>query len=336
MGITVKSLTYSYGHRKILDSVSFFVQDNEIMTILGPSGVGKTTLLKLLCGMITPQEGHIDFTHGDSFQNVLLVFQDYLLFPHMTVTENIAFGLKVRHVKKQVIEARVAEMIGDFNLKGLENQYPDQLSGGQQQRVALARAIVLRPKVLLLDEPFASLDGNLRQQMYDLLNRLKQRYHLSIIVVSHDLQDAFTLSDRIMILLNAKVQQVASPQQLYNDPSSLEVAHFLGGFNFLTGRISGDEFYLQNTKMAVNNPDNVQGRAVLLVPQSIRAQVAKDGEGLPVTVERNFWQPTGQTVVLRAGNQAMRLSGLSGEEQLVVGQRCWLNLPSNHLRVFSD
>lgn len=165
MGLNVKNISYRYGKREIVNDVSFSVGEDEIITLFGPSGVGKTTILKMIVGMLTPQTGTIEFTGESTPENTLLVFQDYLLFPHMTVAENIAFGLKMRHVARTEVTQRVQEMVAEFQLGGLEKQYPAQLSGGQQQRVALARAIILRPKLLLLDEPFSSLDSNLRQQM---------------------------------------------------------------------------------------------------------------------------------------------------------------------------
>lgn len=242
MGLNVKNISYRYGKREIVNDVSFSVGEDEIITLFGPSGVGKTTILKMIVGMLTPQTGTIEFTGESTPENTLLVFQDYLLFPHMTVAENIAFGLKMRHVARTEVTQRVQEMVAEFQLGGLEKQYPAQLSGGQQQRVALARAIILRPKLLLLDEPFSSLDSNLRQQMYEYLRRLQAHYHFGVIMVSHDQQETFLLSTRVVVLANQRVQQVASPQELYAHPANRTVADFLGSFNYLTGEANGESF----------------------------------------------------------------------------------------------
>lgn len=327
MGLNVKNISYRYGKREIVNDVSFSVGEDEIITLFGPSGVGKTTILKMIVGMLTPQTGTIEFTGESTPENTLMVFQDYLLFPHMTVAENIAFGLKMRHVARTEVTQRVQEMVAEFQLGGLEKQYPAQLSGGQQQRVALARAIILRPKLLLLDEPFSSLDSNLRQQMYEYLRRLQAHYHFGVIMVSHDQQETFLLSTRVVVLANQRVQQVASPQELYAHPANRTVADFLGSFNYLTGEANGESFEVAGCQLSVANPDQLQGPATLLVPFLTPAALTTHG-GLRATVRQVHWQPAGPTVIFDVAGQELKLRQTSFLRPLEVGEQVRLTLPA--------
>lgn len=327
MGLNVKEISYRYEKRPVVKDVSFTVNEGEIVTLFGPSGAGKTTILKMIAGLLTPQTGTVEFTGNNCRANTLLVFQDYLLFPHMTVRENIAFGLKIRHVAHAEVRQRVAEMVTEFQLAGLEKQYPAQLSGGQQQRVALARAIILRPKLLLLDEPFSSLDGNLRQQMYAYLRRLQARYHFAVIMVSHDQQETFLLSDRVVVIANHQVQQVASPQKLYTQPVSRLVADLLGCFNYLRGTVKGTSFQVGTSQLTVANPDHLQGTVELLVPFTCKATLRKDGD-LLATVKDVFWQPAGPTVVFQVDNQRLELRQTAFTQELAAGTQVHLDLPA--------
>ena len=327
MGLNVKNISYCYGKREIVNDVSFAVHEDEIITLFGPSGDGKTTILKMIVGMLTPQTGTIEFTGESKPENTLLVFQDYLLFPHMTVAENIAFGLKMRHVARAEIKRRVQEMVAEFHLGGLEKQYPAELSGGQQQRVALARAIILRPKLLLLDEPFSSLDSNLRQQMYEYLQRLQAHYHFGVIMVSHDQEEAFLLSTRVVVLANQRVQQVASPQELYAHPANRTVADFLGCFNYLTGEVNGETFEVAGSQLTVANPDRLQGPATLLVPFVTPASL-EEQDGLEATVEQVHWQPAGPTVIFDIAGQQLKLQQTNFPRPLKVGEQVRLTLPA--------
>lgn len=327
MGLNVNKISYHYGKRPIVSDVSFTVHEGEIVTLFGPSGAGKTTILKMIAGLLTPQTGTVEFTGDSRPDNTLLVFQEYLLFPHMTVAENIAFGLKMRHVARAEIRQRVAAMVAEFQLSGLEKQYPAQLSGGQQQRVALARAIILRPKLLLLDEPFSSLDGNLRQQMYAYLGRLQERYHFAVIMVSHDQQETFLLSDRVVVVADHRVQQVASPQDLYRHPANRLVADLLGCFNYLRGTVNAATLRIGDCQVTVANPDRLRGPVNLLVPFVAPAHLLTSG-GLTATVTASFWQPAGPTVVFQIGDQRLELRQTSFPRQLAAGDVVHLELPA--------
>lgn len=328
MGLNVKNISYCYGKSQVVTDISFKVNEGEIVTLFGPSGVGKTTILKMIAGMLTPQSGTIEYTNGYAPSNTLLVFQDFMLFPHMTVTDNIAFGLKMRHLPKSQIEKRVQEMITEFQLAGLEKQYPAQLSGGQQQRVALARAIILQPKLLLLDEPFSSLDGNLRQQMYGYLRRLRQRYHFSVVMVSHDQQETFSLADRIVVVIDHRVQQVATPQQLYQAPANRLVADFIGAFNYLSGVVTAQTFTIAGEKLPVANEGHLVGKADLLLPYTAKLTLSDTG-GLLATVMTVEWQPAGPTIRFKVGDQQLELRQTNFTPPLTVGQKVRLRLPKD-------
>ena len=228
-----------------LDAVSLTFADGEFFGLLGPSGSGKTTLLRAIAGFVEPDSGAIRIDGTDvrdlpaHRRDIGMVFQNYALFPHMSVLENVAFGLSVRHVPPAEVAARVRGMLELVRLSGLEGRRPRQLSGGQQQRVALARALVTRPRVLLLDEPLGALDKRLRQQMQIELRQIQREVGITTIFVTHDQEEALTLSDRIAIVNEGQIVQVGSPGQVYERPESVFAADFLGDANFFTGRAAG-------------------------------------------------------------------------------------------------
>jgi len=228
-----------------LDTVSVSIRENEFFTLLGPSGCGKTTLLRLIAGFDFPSAGEI-LLHGQDIaplppfkRPVNTVFQSYALFPHMTVAENIGFGLEMLGKPKAEIKARVAEMLKLVKMEALSGRRTSQISGGQQQRVALARALAPQPKVLLLDEPLSALDYKLRKEMQIELKRLQNETGITFIFVTHDQEEALTMSDRIAVMSSGKIRQVGSPWDIYDKPAERFVADFIGETNFLTAAISG-------------------------------------------------------------------------------------------------
>ena len=230
---------------RALDGVSVTIRENEFFTLLGPSGCGKTTLLRLIAGFELPSAGEIllegeHVEHLPPYQRpVNTVFQCYALFPHMTVAQNIAFGLEMRHVPRSDIDATVNEMLGLVKMAGLGGRRPSQLSGGQQQRVALARALANHPKVLLLDEPLSALDLKLRQGMRTELKNLQQKTGITFIFVTHDQEEALTMSDRIAVMSQGRIQQLGAPLEIYEQPVNRFVADFIGDTNFVTVTIDG-------------------------------------------------------------------------------------------------
>lgn len=243
--VEITGVSKSYGTARALDNVSLTIRDGEFFGLLGPSGGGKTTLLRAIAGFVLPDAGTIT-VDGRPIQNVPvnkrdigLMFQNYALFPHLTVAENLGFALSVRHRPKAEIDARVDELLSLVRLQGFGARKPAQLSGGQQQRVALARALASSPRVLLLDEPLGALDKNLREEMQIELKEIQREVGITTIFVTHDQEEALTLSDRIAIMRAGTVEQVGAPRAIYERPDTAFAARFLGAANFFTGMVEG-------------------------------------------------------------------------------------------------
>jgi putrescine transport system ATP-binding protein len=241
--LRIDGVTKRFGGFTAVDKLSLDIRAGEFFALLGPSGCGKTTLLRMLAGFETPDAGKI-LLNGRDIAQVLphqrpvnMMFQNYALFPHLSVRDNIAFGLKRLRMPRPEIEARVAEMVALVKLEGLEKRKPDQLSGGQKQRVALARSLARRPQVLLLDEPLAALDKKLRESTQGELTELQRRLGLTFIIVTHDQEEAMTVADRIGVMDSGRLEQVATPRQLYEAPSSRWIAEFVGDINMIEGQI---------------------------------------------------------------------------------------------------
>jgi len=243
--ISIDNVTKRFGAVVAVDGVSLEIQRNEFFALLGPSGCGKTTLLRMLAGFETPDQGGFLIDGQDvtgiapNRRPVNMVFQSYAVFPHMTVFENVAYGLKVVRTAAAEIETRVREALEMTQLGGLAARRPDQLSGGQRQRVALARALVKRPKVLLLDEPLSALDAKLREAMRMELVSLQHNVGITFIIVTHDQNEALSMADRIAVMESGKIRQVAGPAMLYEYPSCRFVADFIGKMNLFEGRVVG-------------------------------------------------------------------------------------------------
>lgn len=247
MYLQIKQLTKKYGSKRVVDDVGLTMEEGEVLSLLGPSGCGKTTILRMLAGLITPDSGWIKV--GDRIfydgkrelavedRQIGMVFQDYALWPHMTVAKNISFGMRLRRTPAAQIKKKVGELLELVNLPGVEHRYPYELSGGQQQRVAVARALATEPRVILLDEPLSSLDAGLRENMRTELVQLFRRLKITAINVTHDQDEAMSMSDRIMVLRNGTVQQIGTPTDLYLHPANTFVASFMGRVNMLSGEI---------------------------------------------------------------------------------------------------
>jgi putative spermidine/putrescine transport system ATP-binding protein len=274
------------GKTRVVDRVDLVVEPGEFFALLGPSGCGKTTTLRMIAGFETPDAGRItvggaEVTHTPVHQRDMgMIFQSYALFPHRTVAENVAFGLRMRGIGKDEIGQRVTQALRQVALEGYEDRRPAQLSGGQQQRVALARAIVIRPRVLLCDEPLAALDRKLRQSMQLELKGLQQQLGVTTIFVTHDQEEAMTISDRIAVMNAGRIEQIGSSSEVYNRPRTRFVADFIGDINLFEGEWRAGAF-MMNGK-ALPAPAGVQsGRATIAVrPERVRLDVQTGLKGL--------------------------------------------------------
>ncbi len=269
--IDLQHITKSYGSSTILDDLNLYIRENEFLTLLGPSGCGKTTTLRIIGGFETPDSGSVIFQGKDitslspNKREVNTVFQKYALFPHMTIAENIAFGLKIHKKSTSYINDKIKYALKLVNMEGFGDRMPDSLSGGQQQRIAIARAIVNEPKVLLLDEPLGALDLKLRQDMQYELIRLKNELGITFVYVTHDQEEALTMSDTIVVMNQGYIQQIGTPTDIYNEPQNTFVADFIGDSNILEGimirdklvEILGAKFDCVDTGFGENNPVDV-------------------------------------------------------------------------------
>lgn len=243
MPVVLKGISKVFGKLRAVDDVSLEIGDGDFFTLLGPSGCGKTTLLRVIAGFYPPDGGEVYF--GERLVNDVpphrretgMVFQNYALFPHLTVRENIAYGLRVRKVGRAEMDARIGEMIRGVRLEGLEKRFPGQLSGGQQQRVALARALVISPQILLMDEPLSNLDAKLRVAMREEIRRIQKELGITTIYVTHDQEEAMAVSDRIAILNLGRLEQLGTPGEIYFHPRSRFAAEFMGGSNLFEMRV---------------------------------------------------------------------------------------------------
>ena len=244
--VELKNISVAFGQERVLNRLNLSIKDGEFVTLLGPSGCGKTTTLRIIAGFATPDEGDVLFD-GENINDmpahkrqVNTIFQRYALFPHLNVYENIAFGLRVKKIPEKEIKERVSEIIKLVNLEGFEKRNIAKLSGGQQQRVAIARAVVNRPKVLLLDEPLAALDLKLRKDMQVELKNIQKSLGITFIFVTHDQEEALTISDTVVVMNEGIVQQIGTPKDIYNEPENAFVADFIGESNILAGVMKND------------------------------------------------------------------------------------------------
>lgn len=248
--IELNEIRKTYGDKEVLQGIDLKIKPKEFMTLLGPSGCGKTTTLRIIGGFEQATQGNVYF-EGNKINNIPpyerqinTVFQKYALFPHLSVYDNIAFGLKIKKMDKATIDEKVKEMLRLVNLKGFESRKIDSLSGGQQQRIAIARALVNEPKVLLLDEPLGALDLKLRKEMQIELKKIQQRVGITFIYVTHDQEEALTMSDRVIVMSEGDIQQIGTPEDIYNEPINTFVADFIGEGNILDG-IMLEDFKVQ-------------------------------------------------------------------------------------------
>jgi spermidine/putrescine transport system ATP-binding protein len=343
--VGIDHVTKRFGGFLAVDDADFGIRRGEFFSMLGPSGCGKTTTLRMIAGFEQPTSGKIRLEGKDVSRvppykrQVNTVFQQYALFPHMTVRENIAFGLKAKRVAKAAIGPRVDEMLDVVRLGELANRKPAQMSGGQQQRVALARALVNYPSALLLDEPLGALDLKLRQAMQLELKRIQREVGITFVFVTHDQEEALTMSDRIAVMSDGRVEQIGTPEEIYHQPASVFVAGFIGVANLLPTRVDGFDGEFATTRLAGDHfvpappaPGLDRGApATLMVrPERLRVQVDPPAAGLvgiPVTVADLVFQGPVVRFGLRAADGAPVVAHVGPEQELPLlrpGDPVWV------------
>jgi spermidine/putrescine transport system ATP-binding protein len=349
--IHLEELTKRFAEVIAVDGIDIAMPAGEFFTLLGPSGCGKTTTLRMIAGFERPTSGRIMLDGVDVAQvsphrrNVNTVFQSYALFPHLDVARNVAFGLKYQRCTKAELQQRVAEALGLVQLTGFEKRKPDKLSGGQQQRVALARALVLRPRVLLLDEPLGALDARLRKNLQVELKALQNELCITFVFVTHDQEEALTMSDRVAVMNGGRVEQVGSPREVYEEPQTEFVADFLGVSNLLTGQASpgGDgECTLRVGERTLRAGDGATGAAGEVKAMIRPERVVVEGHGttgdnrLPGLVERAVFLGNAFELHVRVlGGDVLKAmvanDGVAGPFE--EGAAVTLHLPPQALRV---
>lgn len=310
MSILAKNITKRFGNKLALDNVTVEAPSGKLVALLGPSGCGKTTLLRIIAGLEFPDDGQVLFEGEDAtdrsarHRSVGFVFQHYALFRHMNIFENVAFSLRVRKRPREEVEARVAELLKLVQLEDLVKRYPSQLSGGQRQRIALARALAARPKVLLLDEPFGALDAQVRKDLRRWLRKLHDEIHVTSLFVTHDQEEALEVSDQVVIFSPGKVEQVGTPEEVYNHPANPFVLKFLGHVNIFHGRMQ-----------ASSEADGERENAVksYVRPHEIELMRMGEAQGQQGAVARVQW-------VHRAGSTVKVELEVEGTGQLVVAE----------------
>ena len=344
--VALKNIVVDFDGEPILTGLSLDIHDKEFVTLLGPSGCGKTTTLRVIGGFVEPRSGNVFFAGRDITRlppykrQVNTVFQKYALFPHLNVFENVAFGLRLQKLDEKEIRSRCLEMLELVGLKGYERRNTAALSGGQQQRVAIARALVNHPKVLLLDEPLGALDLKLRKDMQIELKRIQQSLDITFIYVTHDQEEALTMSDTVVVMNRGDIQQIGSPEDIYNEPQNAFVADFIGEANFLRGKMTGTENGLavldvEGERLAVAPREGMrvgEEYTVVLRPES--AALSDEG-GLPCTVELSCFMGSYQNYHVRVGNTLVKLAENDPRNKRIfrVGEQCHLTFAPDAVHV---
>ncbi len=348
--IEAKNVVKAFGQGdaavRALDDVSVEIRQGEFFTLLGPSGCGKTTLLRLIAGFEMPTDGVIlldgqDITYlPPNKRPVNTVFQSYALFPHLTVAQNISFGLEMLGKSGAEVKSRTAEMLSLVKLEAMANRKTAQLSGGQQQRVALARALAPQPKVLLLDEPLSALDLKLRQAMQIELKRLQRETGITFVFVTHDQEEALTMSDRIGVMSNGKLQQVGSAKEIYTRPKNRFVASFIGETNFLAANAEGGKMRLASGDL-VDFDANTKGDVTLTVrPEQLRLVAPSDAGAIPATISDLVYFGTDTHVHLELADRTQLVarvqSPATGDAGLEKGTKVGIHFAPGALQIVGD
>ena len=341
--VVARGVSKRFGAAAALDDISLTCPDGGFFALLGPSGSGKTTLLRAVAGFVEPDRGEIlidgrDVAHAPAHKrNIGMVFQNYALFPHLTVFDNVAFGLSIRRVSSADRQRRAGRMLDLVRLSGLERRKPRQLSGGQQQRVALARALVTEPGVLLLDEPLGALDKRLRQEMQIELKQIQRTVGITTIFVTHDQEEALTLADRVAIINEGRLVQVGEPGEVYERPRTVFAAHFLGDANLLRGRVARGRLALEGCRPVATTdvlPAEGEAAVVAVRPEKMRLGVDRletDSNGFEGRIVERVFSGTSVTYLVRtpAGTQRAFVQN-SGDRRFAPGEAVAMTWSPRH------
>ena len=346
--VELRGLTKRYGSLAVVDNVSLRIEHGLLVCLLGPSGCGKTTTLRLIAGFVEPSGGEIAVgnrvvsspsrTLPPEQRNMSMIFQSYALWPHMTVTENVAYGLKLRKLDRAIIAQKVKAILGVTKLEALAQRYPGELSGGQQQRVALARALIVDPETLLLDEPLSNLDANLREEMRFEVRRLHDEYRYTTVYVTHDQSEAMTTADLIAVMNLGKIEQAGPPEEVYDRPRSEFVARFIGSSNIVKGRAL-DAAHIEVAGVALRctcEALKAGAATAISIRQheiAISTQAAAAENAIEATVKRHVFLCNSRDYMVElADGTALRVV-TSAEQSIPQGDKVWLHLPPQRCRV---
>jgi ABC-type Fe3+/spermidine/putrescine transport system ATPase subunit len=346
--LTLTNLTKSYGSAVVVDQLNLTLRPGEFVSLLGPSGCGKTTTLRMIAGFVTPTGGSIEMdgrimssakqSLPPEKRRMSMIFQSYALWPNMTVAQNVAFGLKMRKVGRAEAQQRVAQILDIVQLGHLAERYPNELSGGQQQRVSLARALVVKPDILLLDEPLSNLDANLREGMRTEIRRLHDEFGITSIYVTHDQSEAMTTSDRIAVMNKGRIEQIDDPQTLYRRPQTRYVAEFIGRSNILEGKAAGDHVSFAEFEVAAARLDtrgSVRTDAFSLRTQNVALHGARPNSDFIVLpghiAQRSFLGESWDYAVQSDGSDLRLRVQSSPRHVFDVGQKVWLEIDPSHI-----
>jgi len=350
--VELKALTKRYGETTAVADVSLRIEHGQLVCLLGPSGCGKTTTLRLIAGFIEPSAGEIvvggkvlsspQRTVPPEGRNMSMIFQSYALWPHMTVAENVAYGLKIRKLDRATIDAKLKAILSTARLEALAERYPGELSGGQQQRVSLARALVVEPETLLLDEPLSNLDANLREEMRFEIRRLHDQYRYTTVYVTHDQAEAMTTADLIAVMNHGKVEQLGPPEEIYGRPRSEFVARFIGGANILRGSAIDDaRVTFAGSSLRTTGRPLQAGRPVALSVRQHEITIANEkpqsaDNHLPAIVTRQVFLGSVRDYTVALDDKTeLRVTAPPGRN-IAPGQAVWLHLPAEQCRALAE
>ena len=353
--VELRGLTKRYGNLAVVDDISLRIDHGLLVCLLGPSGCGKTTTLRLIAGFVEPSAGEIAVgdrvvssaarTLPPESRNMSMIFQSYALWPHMTVADNVAYGLKLRKIDRAVIAQKVNAMLATTKLEALASRYPGELSGGQQQRVALARALIVEPETLLLDEPLSNLDANLREEMRFEVRRLHDEYRYTTVYVTHDQSEAMTTADIIAVMNQGKIEQAGSPEEIYDRPRSEFVARFIGGTNVLRGRrLGGDTIDCGGLVLRCGDGDlagtgeaaiSVRPHDIALAPAGGGANEDRPNEASAQVLRQTYLGTHRDYLVALADGRQLRVAAPLSVD-VAVGEAVRLGFPPERCRVLAQ